>query len=292
MPSKLRYLAEYAPFYLFAKLSSALPFEVSAKAGRCVGRLFYAFGKRRREMAIKNISTSLGLERGAAEETARRAFENIGITFSEFLKLPSLEESFFEKNIEVEGFENFLSARAEGKGVLLLGAHFGNWELLGATFRRHGGPASVVYRKTKNPYVDSFIDSVRQRCGLKTIPHRNSARKIMSALRHGEAVGILLDQHATSKDGIIVDFFGRPAATNYGLALIALKTGAPVVPTFLIREDGGKFRCVYDKPVHLAKSGDLEADIRDATIRFNEIIERFIRNNPEQWFWIHNRWKV
>lgn len=293
MPSSIRYFAEYLPFYLFAKIFSSLPLKSSLQAGKKLGRLLYVIDGKHRKLAIKNLTMTLGLDNGEAKETARRVFENIGATFAEFINIPDLNKSFFDDNVEVEGFENYLKAKGDGKGVLMLGAHLGNWELLGAVHLiKMGQAASVVYKRAKNHYVTSFIDSVRRSYGVKTIPHRNSVREILASLKRGEGVGILLDQHAGSKEAVVVDFLGRPAATNFGLAVIALKTGAPVVPMFLLREGEGRYRAVYDEPIHLRKSGDYEKDIREATVIFNSMVEKYVRKYPEQWFWVHDRWKI
>lgn len=293
MSSRITYLAEYIPFYIIVRGFSVLPFSLSVKAGRMIGGLLYRIDTKHRKTAIESLSMILGLNGAEAEGIARKVFENIGITFAEFIKIPTLNKSFFDDNVKVEGFENYLKAKGEGKGVLMLGAHLGNWELLAAGHViKMGETASVVYRKTKNPYIDRFIDSIRRSYGLKTIPHRNSVKEIMTALKRGEGVGILLDQHTGTKEAVIVDFLGHPAATNFGLALIALKTGVPVVPMFFVREGEGKYRAVYDEPIYLQKSGDSEKDIREATIRFNGVIEKYVRKYPEQWFWVHNRWKI
>lgn len=293
MSSKITYFAEYIPFYLFARLFSNLPLKSSVRLGKRLGRLLYSIDGRHRRIAIENISSTLGLDSVEAEGVARKVFENIGITFAEFIKIPTLNKAFFDNNVEVEGFENYLRAKDYGKGVLMLGAHLGNWELIPAVHLiKKGQAASVVYKRTKNPYVDRFIDSIRRSYGLKTISHRNSVKEIMAALRRGEGVGILLDQHAGSREAVVVDFIGRPAATNYGLALIALKTGAPVVPMFLVREGEERYRFIYEEPIHLQKSGDSERDVREATIKFNSVIEKYVRKYPEQWFWVHNRWKA
>lgn len=293
MSSRMRYFAEYIPFYLFARFISILPLKSSLQAGRRLGRLLFTIDRGHRKTAMENVSMTLGLGSVEAEGIARKVFENIGMTFAEFIKIPALDKGFFEEKVVVEGFENYLRARGEGKGVLMLGAHLGSWELLPACHLiKMGQAASVVYKKTKNPYVSAFIDSIRRSYGLKTISHRNSVKEIMSALKKGEGVGILLDQHAGSKEAVFVDFVGRPAATNYGLALIALKTGAPVVPMFLVRDGEERYRTIYEEPIYLLKSGDSERDIREATVKFNNVIEKYIRKYPEQWFWVHKRWKA
>lgn len=292
MLTKLKFIVEFAVFYLLTIILYYLPYRVSIKTGAAIGRLLYRLSGRRRNITIDNISAALDVTREEAGGIARRALENIGVTFAEFIKLPTLDDRFFEENIEIAGFNHYIEAKGKGKGILFLGAHLGNWELLGASHQRREGAMSVVYRPTSNPYVSRYIDSLRRSAGLQTIPSRNAARKIMSDIKKGGSVGILLDQHAVDEEAINVDFFGRPAATSYGLALIALKTGTPVVPLFLTREENHKFLCHYGKPIYLKKGEDLKSDIKEATQLFNRIIEEMIRKYPEQWFWLHRRWKV
>ncbi len=289
---KIRYFIEYAPIYLLSKFLPLLPRTSAEKCGRCVGGLLYHLWPSRRKMTMENISMALGLQSGEAKKLSRCVFKHLGLTLVEMLRLPALTDRFIEEQIAVEGYENYLEAKAEGKGVLLLAAHLGNWELMGAAHCRKGEALHVVYKKPKNPYVDRFIYGLRKRSGIETIPHRNAAKKIFAALKKGEDVGILLDQHTLAKEAMIIDFFGQPAATNYGLALIALKTGAPVVPIFLVRAKGGGYRCIYEKPIYLTKSEDLKKDRKRATITFTKIIEEKIREYPEQWFWLHDRWKA
>jgi KDO2-lipid IV(A) lauroyltransferase len=293
MSGRLRYLAEYIPLYILVRLFSALPLNLSRRVGKRLGRLLYWIDMKHRRIAVENLTTTIGVSRDKAAAIAKRVFENLGLTFAEFLNVSVSPKGFFEENVTVEGFENYQRAKEAGKGVLLLGAHFGSWELLAAAHLiKMGQAASVVYKRTKNPYVDRYIDSIRRSYGLKTIPHRNSVREIMAALRRGEGVGILLDQHARGREAVMADFLGRPAPTNIGLALIALKTGAPVVPLFSVREGDRCHRIIYEEAIWLRKSGDIEKDILDATTRFNEVIGRYVKSHPEQWFWVHNRWRV
>ena len=230
MKKRIKYILEYVPFFLAVKMLQALPLGMATKAGRTLGALLYRLSGKRVAMAEGNIKRALKLEDAEAAKTIKNAFTNVGITLAEFVNIPQLDSSFFEERISIEGEENLIDAQSDGKGILLLGAHIGNWEILGAYLQHKFGNVSVIYRKTKNIYVDNFIDSIRTSTGTETIPHRNSIRKVMSNLKKKGMVGILLDQHAIPDDAVVVDFFNRPAATNYGLAIIALKTGAPVVP--------------------------------------------------------------
>ncbi|MBE9503980.1 MAG: lysophospholipid acyltransferase family protein [Proteobacteria bacterium] len=287
----MKHRIEFFLFYLIARILYYLPYTTGIKLGEYLGRLFYRVSRSRRNITAENLSTTLGIEGPQAEEMALKVMQNVGATFAEFLKIPGLDERFFTESIEVEGFENYLEAKKMGKGVFLLSAHIGNWEILGASHQRREPQSAVVFRKTSNPYVNAYIESIRKGY-VDPIPSKDAARKIMAALKKGGSVGILLDQHAVDEEAIIVDFLGRPAATSYGLALIALKTGTPVVPVFMLRKGGGKFRCVYERPICLKKDEDLKEDIRQATIDFNEIIGKYVKMYPEQWFWIHRRWKV
>lgn len=292
MPSRVKYLTEYLLLYIFTRFIYILPYDLSVKIGRSLGRFVYKLDKRHRQIALENIASTLGLKGAEAEKIVLSVFENLGMVLAEFIKVPAIDKEFLDKRVSVEGFENYRKAKSEGKGVLMLGAHLGNWELLAAThLLKMGEDASVVYMKTKNPYVDRFIDSIRKSYGLNTIPHHNAMKQVLTALRRGEAVGVLLDQHGGQREAIKVDFIGRPAATSIGFAIMALRTGAPVVPMFMVRDGGDRFRFVYEKPIHLEKSGDLEKDIRDGTIIFNKVIDDYVRRYPEQWFWVHRRWK-
>lgn len=289
---KLKYFVEYVLFRLLVAFISFFSPAASINAGRCLGRLAFKIDRKHRTIAVDNLSMALGMEEEEAFPFTSLVFENLGQTFVEFMQPQRYGQRYVLDRVHVEGLDNLIEARAKGKGVLILAAHIGNWELLGSALREHAGPVTVVYKKAKNPFITDFIRSTRKRRGIDTIPHRNSARKILALLKNNATVGILLDQHATNKDAIKADFFGIPAATNYGLALIALKTGAPVVPASMVRDEKGAYRCVYEKAIDLEKGDDLQEDIKAATTRFNEILERLVRRYPEQWFWVHNRWKV
>ncbi|MDT8317980.1 MAG: lysophospholipid acyltransferase family protein [bacterium] len=289
---KLRYFVEYVLFRLLIGFICFFSPSNSVKVGRFLGRLAFKVDRKHRRIAVDNLSMALGMAEEEAISFSSLVFENLGQTFAEFMQPHRYGRAYVLDNVHVEGLDNLIEAEKKGKGVLVLAAHIGNWELLGSALREHAGPVTVVYKKAKNPFVTEFIREARKGRGIDTIPHRNSARKILALLKKNETVGILLDQHATNKDAITADFFDIPAATNYGLALIALKTGAPVVPAFMVRDENGGYRCVYEKAIELDKGDDLQEDIKSATSRFNEILERLIRRYPEQWFWVHNRWKV
>src|SRR5262249_33489850 len=178
-----------------------------------------------------------------------------------------------------------------GRGLLCLTAHFGNWELLAAAHALTGlPPLNVVVRPLDNPFLDALVAEGRSRAEVRSIPKREALKGVRAALARNECVGILLDQHAGSH-GVFVPFFGQLASTSRSLAVLALKTGAPVVPAFIHRLPGGAQRAPPASPLPLVRTGALEHDVEVNTARFTEVIERQVRAHPEQWFWVHRRWK-
>jgi KDO2-lipid IV(A) lauroyltransferase len=182
-------------------------------------------------------------------------------------------------------------ARSRGKGVLLLGAHLGNWELGGLAVAVHGLPLYAVGRRQSNPLVDRRVTRLRESFGGILIPHRNAVRPVFRALREGALVALLLDQRARGREAVRSRFFGRPVATNQGLALLALKSGAPVVPAFTERVQGGlvvRFHPGLPAPTE----GPRGQQVAGYTETFDAAIEEAVRRRPEQWFWVHSRWRL
>ena len=193
-------------------------------------------------------------------------------------------------HIRIEGLQHYRAAMEKGRGVLVITAHLGNWELLPVVADRAIIPLNVVYRPLDFMPLELFFRHLRTRFGGKLIPRRQAMLKIVRALRKREVVAILLDQSADWYDGVWVDFFGKPTCTSFGAAMIALKTRSPVVPVFLYREDNG-FRAVFDEAIPLVDTGDKRSDIDSNTLNYSQAIEKGIRRHAEQWFWVHQRWK-
>jgi KDO2-lipid IV(A) lauroyltransferase len=220
----------------------------------------------------------------------RRSFEHVGMNIVEgcvyFFRPPSVLLS----RIDFAGAEHAESAvvAAAGRGILVLAAHYGNWELLAASHALSVFPLSVVVRPLDHPMMERLVDRFRRRSGVELIGKRRALGEILDALRRGRMVGILLDQNASRAEGVFAPFFGVPASTSKGLALIALRTGAPVLPIFIRRMQGGRHLVQADPVVEVPADGDPIA----YTAAFNRSIETAIRRAPEQWFWMHNRWKT
>ncbi len=223
----------------------------------------------------------------------RGEFASLGRQLAEVCHFPKYTLENVEQVVVYDGLENYQSAYGRGKGVLFLTAHFGGWELSAFTHSMHGHWMHVVMRPLDNEYLDRLTREYRSMHGNKVVEKDNFVRGLLSAMHAGEVVGVLMDTNMTPPQGIFVDFFGIPACTASGLARIALRTDAAVVPTFTIWDSAlGKYRLRFDPAVELARTGDLEADIKANTQKFTSIIEEYVRKYPEQWLWVHRRWKT
>jgi KDO2-lipid IV(A) lauroyltransferase len=241
-------------------------------------------------VALQNIERSLGRDLGPTEvrRLGRRSFQHLGMNLVEACRYFLRPTDVMLSRVRVEGVEHLRHAASAGRGILILTAHYGNWELLAAAHGLTGLPLSFVVRPLDEPILDELADRFRRRSGAELIVKDRAVREVMQALRRGRMVGILLDQNATRAEGVFVPFFGVPASTSKGLALLALRTGAPVVPVFLRREADGR-HCMDVRPPLPAPAG---ADVLAYTAVFNEAIEAAIRRAPEQWLWMHARWRT
>ncbi len=272
---------------------ASLPSRLMVVVGRYLGRLVYLIDGRHRKVALDNLRMAFGQEKTEDEirTIARGVFENIAITSLEFMKIPWLGEGDMDRYIECSGLENLKNAFSKGRGVILYTAHLGNWELLAAWYGIKGYRGDIVVRPLDSPLVEGFVRWIRTRCGNAVVYKKRSMRRLIRTLSDNGLVGILLDQNVTLSEGVFVDFFGIPACTNRGLALLAMKTGSPVIPTFIVRTEKGH-RIVIEKEIETLRTGDKMADVVTNTQRFTRVIEDMIRRYPDQWFWVHRRWKT
>ena len=273
-------------------LIGRLPIGMAQALGAGLGRIAYWILRGRRRVALDNLALVYGdtLSPDARATLARRSFEHLGMTAMECCRLFFGPAERLFARVRGQGMEYIGQAMAQGRGIFFLTGHFGNWELLAATHGLAGFGLSVVVRPLDNPYLDSLIARARERSGLRAISKREAVQGVREALARGECIGILLDQDA-GRDGVFVPFLGRPASTSRALAVLAIKTRAPVLPAFIHRLPDGGHELVLDPEIPLAITGDLDHDINVNTARFTEAIERHVRAHPEQWFWVHRRWK-
>jgi KDO2-lipid IV(A) lauroyltransferase len=290
----MRQRLEYAAAWPFIKILGILPRPLARATGIGLAWVVYLLHVRLRQVGMRNLAMVFP-EKSEAERARllRGEFASLGRQLAEVCQFPRYTRENVEQVVVYDGLENYENAYARGKGVLFLTAHFGGWELSAFTHSLHGHWMHVVVRAMDNVYLDRLIRQYRMMHGNQIVEKDDFVRRLLAAMRAGEVVGILMDTNMTPPQGIFVDFFGIPACTASGLARIALKADAAVVPTFTIWDAAlGKYRLRFDPAVELVRTDDLEADIKTNTQRFTSIIEEYVRKYPEQWLWVHRRWKT
>jgi KDO2-lipid IV(A) lauroyltransferase len=226
-------------------------------------------------------------------ETLRTLYRMLGRQLAEFCHMRRYTRESVAAFMRNEGMEHYLAAKAQGRGVLVITGHLGAWELSSFYHSLMGHPMSMVIRRLDNPLVDEMVNRVRCLHGNHVLHKDDFARGLLSAMRAGETVGILMDTNMTPPQGVFVPFFGVDACTASGLARVALRTGAVVLPGFMVWEEAEKkYVLRFGPPIPLEQTGDEEADIVKNTANFTQAIEEAVRRYPEQWLWLHRRWKT
>ncbi len=276
----------------FIRILGRMPRRLALALTDTIALLAYLIDGRHRRVMLRNLEIALpDMPERERRRIARRAFRNLGLLAVEFSRLPKLKRENISGLVSYYGFENFKRAYDRGRGVLFLTGHFSSWELLPFAHALYGYPLSFLVRPLENKYLDAFFNRYRSLSGNVPVPKHNSTRRILETLRRGGCVGILIDQNVSPEEGVFVEFFGRPASTTTGLALLALRSGAAVVPGHLARNEKGTYRIMFMPELELVRTGDLERDVRENTQLFTRVIEGWIRQHPEQWLWGHRRWK-
>jgi KDO2-lipid IV(A) lauroyltransferase len=260
-----------------------------------LGACVYCIDVRHRHIAAVNLRIAFP-ELTERERTviARRSFQNTGMNLLEISRLASLTPGNISSLVGYDpdqGLQNYVAAHAKGKGILYLTGHFSSWELLPVAHALHGYPLSFITRPLDNAPLEKYMLKVRESKGNRVINKKNSARAILKNLSSGATAGILMDQNTSLQEGIFVDLFGIPAATTTSVALFALRTDAPVLPGFLTPLRRGRYTIKFLQPMEVIRTGDMNRDLEVNTRRFNAVLERIIREQPESWLWGHRRWK-
>src|SRR5579863_2681675 len=290
----MRQRLEYAAAWPFIKILGILPRPLAHATGIGLAWVVYLLHGRLRQVGIRNLAIVFP-EKSEAERARilRGEFASLGRQLAEVCQFPKYTRENIEQVVVYDGLENYERAYARGKGVLFLTAHFGGWELSAFAHSLYGHWLHIVMRPMDNEYLDRLIQSYRTMHGNKTVAKDDFVRGLLAAMKAGETVGILMDTNMTPPQGAFVNFFGIPACTASGLARIALRTDAAVVPGFTIWDPAlGKYRLRFDPAVELIRTGDIEADIVANTQKFTSVIENYVRQYPEQWLWVHRRWKT
>lgn len=288
---------EHAAFRMGDRLLAALPDRAAARLGGWLVRVYARIGRSRRRILHVNLRAAFP-ERSEAEigRLARASADWLGTAFVEFLQVSALSADGIRERVRVVGEEHFAAARARGRGVFLLSAHFGGWELGAIRAGLIGEPIAPVVRPLDNPLLEKELERRRTRFGNRLIAKSDAARDVLRTLRANGTVAILVDQNVLPGEGVFVPFFGRLAATTPALALFHLKTDAAVVPAFVRPEGGGRYRLELGAPILAEefRSGDADRDeaVRRATARYMEVTETVVRSKPEAWLWMHDRWKT
>ncbi|HPD14181.1 MAG TPA: lysophospholipid acyltransferase family protein [Planctomycetota bacterium] len=290
--SRVREYAEYLYMVGVERLVRLLPIGAHLGLGRVLGALTRLADRGHRRVAEENAAWALGLSPEEARALVRRVYRNVCTNFVEDLMLPKiLRKMKLTDFSRVEGAEHLRAALARGKGAIVVTGHFGNWELAGRALGHTAGSALVVARTLSNRLVEERARRFREEGGLKVIGRQGALRQVLSHLRAGGCVAMLIDQNQR-KGGVFVPFFGKLASTVPSPASLALKLDVPVLAGYTYREGHRLFHCFHcDPPFELIRTGDHKADVVANTAMFTQRIEEFVRKHPDQWFWLHSRWR-
>ncbi len=282
-------------YYLFVALRAffnLFPYAFTVRFCRLLGRLIYYLLPRERQKIMANLRTAFGSEKTEKElaAIARAVFENYGMIAAETHMVHKIIPQM-DRWITLEGKEIGDRALAQGRGIIAVVAHFGNWELMGGYLSMRGFPCTVIARKIYYEKYNLLLMQARAKMGLKIIYRDESPREMLKVLKNGTVLGIVADQDVESVDGVFVNFFGRPAYTPIAPVRFALATGAPIIPVFIIRE-GLRHRVIIEKPIEFTETGNKEQDLVTNTQKWVAVQESYIRRYPHLWVWNHKRWKT
>jgi len=270
------------------------PESIALWVGRQMGNAAYYLDWEHRNVALQNLRIAFGQEKSEEERRtiAKRNFQHMGMMVVEFFRILGMDTETYKRKVSVEGLEEALKLLEKKKGGLLLIGHFGNWELMGFMAKVIGNPVLAVAKPIKrNERLYRFILEIRDKAGLHLISPENATQKVIRALSENRLVGIMIDQRAKRRSAVWVEFFGKKAPTTPGLAVMAIRSGAPVVPVFMIRNGFQKHRLLVKDPIELVLTGDMSKDVEVNMQRFTRVLESMILQYPDQWIWIHRRWE-
>ena len=290
----LRTILEYSAARLLFSTLGRLPRPFAITTGRGLARAAYLIGWKFWRIGDLNLKMAFPeMSRGERKCLLRDSVVNLGRHMGEFSRFSSLTPESLRETIDCKGLENLDAARARGRGVIMITGHVGAWEMISFALSAFGYSFDFLVRRIENPAIERLIDETRTRFGNRTIDKRGAARSMLATLRKGGMLGLLVDINVVRDKGIFVDFFGVPASTTFMAAKLALRTGAAILPVFAPWEERRRrFVISIGAPLTIERSGDEREDIRQLTSKFTKIVEDCVRRHPDQWLWIHKRWRT
>jgi len=291
--SNLQINLEYGVARFVLAVFSGLPLRVAMRAGASLAVCFSWFAGRLRRTGERNLEIAFPeLSIGQRRRLLHRAFGNLGRLLGVFSHF-SNDNQRLQDLIICEGLDHLSHAQAAGRGVILFTGHIGAWELSSFALSLFGHPLSFLVRRIDNPKIEAMVDRARTHLGNRTIDKRSAAREMLAILREGDTLGILVDLNTLDREAIFVDFFNQPASTTFMVAKLALRTGAAVLPVFAPWDnERDRFVLKVDPPLSIERTGNEEEDVKRLTQQYTRIVEDYVRRYPDQWLWIHRRWKT
>lgn len=290
----MRQRIEFGLVWLLLKLLELLPRGAARAVGAGIGWVAFLATPRLRQVGLKNLALAFPEKSAREREQILRAmYRHLGWQLAEFCQMSGYSLERANRFIRYEGLENYLAAKRRGQGVLVLTGHLGAWELSSFYHSLAGHPMSMVIRRLDNPWIDAMVNRIRMQHGNRVLHKDDFARGLIAAMKAGETVGVLMDTNMTPPQGVFVDFFGTAACTASGVARVAQHTGAAVLPGFLVWEAAEKRYVLHFLPeLEMVDTGKPNCDAVANTQRFARAWEDVIRRYPEQWLWVHRRWKT
>lgn len=286
----LRHGLLFLLFQVFRGWIAVTPRPAALAVASLLGRLAYAVGGRTRERAADRIAAVLGCEAGEARRTCRLMYRNFAFGLVDLMIFGGWRRRYLERVLRVEGFERVERAIAEG-GVVGLTGHLSNWELMGGYVARRLGGIAVLATVAYDENFNRAVVNWRRRLGVRTIYRTEPAAVPLRWLRDGNFLGILADQNIASLPSVTVDFLGRPARTPVGPALLARRARVPIIPMFVVRERDHTYRMVVERPVVPSGAKNVKQALAEDTEAWSKAVARWVRRYPEQWVWVHDRWR-
>ena len=289
-------LRRYVLYYLarcLAFLVYIIPLSVALALADFIGLLAFLTARKYADITLENLRSVFGGEKTDKEihRIACQVFKNIARNAVELVRFPKISKENIDDFIKVEGSEILDREFSKGNGIIIITGHIGNWEMLAATLRIKGYPGVVVGKRIYFHKYDEYLNSLRRHHDVNIVYRDDSPRKILKVLKSNGIVGIVADQDVDSVEGVFVDFFGYSAYTPSGPAAIARVSGAAMIPTFIVRKNG-HHELIFEKPIELVDTGEREKDLVENTQKWSSVVESYIRQYPEQWVWMHRRWKT